>query len=195
VNVPEDFGAQDVVWTLRANGHEYSIPGRTKSTHYILDEPDSPVRERAAPLLRFEPDGPQGRGRNGLTAGPLTVGVGQPLSLNISVAGPDGSPRRTGIQWSKHQGLGDVTFSNQNIQLVLVEEEEKEFRGALGVRFSEGFLIQRADHEGGRHVTTTATFSEPGTYVLRVQAVDDTYMDVELFCCWTNGVVEVVVTP
>ena len=28
---------------------------------------------------------------------------------------------------------------NQNIQLVLVEEDEKEFRGALGARFSDRF--------------------------------------------------------
>ena len=42
--------------------------------------------------------------------------------------------------------------------------------------------------------TTTATFSEPGDYLLRVQAIDGTG-SFEFYCCWTNGYVEVTVMP
>ena len=45
---------------------------------------------------------------------------------------------------------------------------------------------------------TTATFSEPGEYVLRVLAWDDSgnqaaVMAGGFFCCWTNGYVTVQV--
>ncbi len=47
-------------------------------------------------------------------------------------------------------------------------------------------------------LTTTATFSEPGEYVLRVLAWDDSgsqaaVMAGGFFCCWTNGYVTVQV--
>ena len=178
VNVPEDIGTERVVWTLQANGHEFSIPGHIGSPHYIVDEPEAVARDRYAPVLRFEPDGPQGRGRNGITAGPLSVAVGRPLTLEISVTGVDGSPEQAGVLWVKHQGPGKVTFSER---LINVEVEE------------EGAEVEEDDHDG--RVTTTATFDEPGTYLLLVQAVDNVHRDFEFHCCWTNGFLQVVVTP
>ena len=45
--------------------------------------------------------------------------------------------------------------------------------------------------------TTTATFSEPGTYVLRVRV--DSFSQLEGSpgdqCCWTNGYISVTVSP
>jgi hypothetical protein len=46
--------------------------------------------------------------------------------------------------------------------------------------------------------TTSATFSEPGDYVLRVLAWDDSggqsaIMAGGFFCCWTNGFITVQV--
>ena len=45
--------------------------------------------------------------------------------------------------------------------------------------------------------TTSATFSQPGSYVVRVQAINDlesrrnpTYR-FEFHCCWTNGYIRV----
>jgi hypothetical protein len=48
----------------------------------------------------------------------------------------------------------------------------------------------------GGKATTIATFSEPGEYVLRVLAWDDSggqsaIMAGGFFCCWTNGFVTV----
>ena len=70
------------------------------------------------------------------------------------------------IGWSKHQGPGDVELSQAEL---LVDRE----KGAA---------------------TTTARFSKPGSYLLRVQAIHST-TSFEYHCCWTNGYVPVIVTP
>jgi len=103
--------------------------------------------------------------------GPIIVtGVGDPLRLSISVSDPEGIPLgRTRIIWAKHQGPGNVMFREEEIEVV----EE-------GVRFT---------------LTTTATFSEAGDYVIRVQAVDwDLGNAFGFHCCWTNRYLNVSVT-
>ena len=80
-------------------------------------------------------------------AGPVTTGVGDPLSLGISVSAPmTGNPHsgfeRVRALWMKHRGPGNVTFSPTD-QMSIPD---------------------------GMEVLTRGTFSEPGDYVLRVQA-------------------------
>ncbi len=75
----------------------------------------------------------------------------------------------TWLSWTQHQGPGPVTFSEDEIRL------------------------QTADGVA----TTSATFSEPGSYVVRVQAINDTERrpeptyGFEFYCCWTNGFIRV----
>lgn len=204
VNVPEDFGNQDVVWTLRFRGNELSVPGRLTASAYMLDEPDSSSRAAAwgflaeeegiesydqiteedlptwldfnpgqaqgsiAPVMRWvEPAGPEGRGRNGVTAGPVTAGVGEPLTLSVVVDEPAGRPARWWVAWAKFSGPGDASFSQ---------------------------LEMLADYRYENRATTTVTFSEPGNYVVLVQAIEN-IQSFERQCCWTNGYVRVTVTP
>jgi hypothetical protein len=68
------------------------------------------------------------------------------------------------------------------------------FRGPGGVSFSE--KTPNVDEDG--KAVTTAIFDEPGDYVLRVLAWDDsgpqtTTMAVGFQCCWTNAYVDVQV--
>ena len=72
---------------------------------------------------------------------------------------------RSWVGWTEHQGPGDVDFRQAEIQ------------------------VSRADGVA----TTTARFSEPGEYLLRVQAIYST-ASFEYHCCWTNGYVPVTVT-
>ena len=63
------------------------------------------------------------------------------------------------VSWSKHRGPGDVTFENAKPD------------------------VDPADGKA----TTTATFSAPGEYVLRLQANDVSGEGGGGFqCCWTN---------
>jgi hypothetical protein len=163
VNVPADFGDQRVVWTLRIRGQSYSVPGHITGRNYEMDEPDHATRSSRAPVIRFAADGEPGKGRSGLRTGPVTARVGEPLPLTLWV---DPTPRPLSlVWWFKHQGPGEVTFSNP----------ESEVRGA-------------------GETTTTATFALPGTYLLRVKAVPN-ISDISYHCCWSNGYVEVVVSP
>lgn len=164
VNVPADFGEERVVWTLRMNGRDYSVPGHLNSAHYEVDEPEHYTRGGVAPLVRFQPDGPEGRGRGGMTVGPLQARVGEPLDLSVWVD-PDPRPRSL-VWWFVHQGPAEVSFSDPQSEV---------------------------GEEGGE-VRTSVSFTEPGHYMLRLQALEDVG-ELEFQCCWTNAYVEVEVLP
>ncbi len=128
------------------------------------------------PVLRFGgPNADPGQGPLGVRS-ELTAAVSAPTPVTVW-ASDDGvrksrstaRPARFGVVWSKYRGTGTVTFDN---------------------------AAPRID-ESGRAVTT-ATFGEPGEYVLRVLDWDDSggqsaVMAGGFFCCWTNGYVTVQV--
>ena len=165
VTVPDDFGTRDVIWTLTTQGDELAATGSLVPT-YILDEPTSSGRGAVAPFMSLEEDGPKLQGRRGLWAGPRTVRANEPLPLTAWI---EHAQPGTWLGWTKHQGPGEVMFSESEIRMDAAE-------GAA---------------------TTSATFSQPGSYVVRVQAINDlesgrnpTY-GFEFHCCWTNGYIRV----
>ena len=178
LTVPADFGDQRVVWTLTSNGETFAIPGHLQND-WLIDALHDPASGNRPPTIRFGPDGPEGQGPAGVMVGPRAVPVDAPLRLTVwgrddlirrptdIPYGPPDRPAMT-LTWVKHQGPGEVRFSEP-----LVE-------------------IDTASGEGA----TTATFDEPGDYVLRVVVND--YSGVEhaghAQCCWTNGFVLVHVT-
>jgi hypothetical protein len=162
VNVPENIGKQRIVWTLRVRGKTYAAPGHVSSTAYMLDEPDSDARGVTAPVVRFNPAGPEVRGREGASVGLLKTRVGESLPLSVWVK-PDPRPASL-VWWFKHQGPGDVSFAGAEAKV----------------------------GKGGAHVATTATFSQPGDYTLRLQAVPS-IGTLEFHCCWTNMYIKVQV--
>ena len=176
VTVPADFGEQDVVWTLRVDGREFSVPGRVTRPPYQLHGWIFPGDATASPLLALEPQGPQGRGPWGVRGGPLEAAVGRPLPLTIWTTRAEpfrGDRRPINVRWFKHQGPGDVAFSRP--------------RAAVRAR------AWRRVRGAGARVTTEATFSAPGEYVLRALAYN-TIREFEFQCCWTNGYLHVTVT-
>ncbi len=192
VQVPEDFGDRDVVWKLTVDGREFSVPGRTRYTAYRLQGERAPDLRTVSPLLKLDPAGPSivGPDGNGITYGPLSTRVGIPLPLTawarrdnpfglpiIAGSSPLGEGedlRPIGFTWFKHQGPGDVTFSQREVQIT-----PDTWMGA-------------PDDLGS--ATVEATFSKPGEYLLRVLThnVRTSYTH---FCCWTNGFLNVTVDP
>ena len=167
LTVPDDFGTEEIVWTLTSQGDELVVPGWLLP-EYILDEPTSSGRDAAAPFLRLEEDGPELQGRRGLWAGPRTVRANEPLPLTAWIRHAEPG---TWLGWTKHQGPGEAMFSESEIRLDAAD-------GAP---------------------TTTVTFRQPGSYIVRVQVINDpessrnpTY-GFEFHCCWTNGYVRVEV--
>ena len=69
------------------------------------------------------------------------------------------------VGWAKQNGPGRVEFSEQNTMI----------------------------DPAARTASTTARFDAPGTYLLRVQSIDDPVEAFEFHCCWTNVFIEVIV--
>ena len=179
VTAPGSFRG-DVVWTLRDLGQTYSVPGRAKTGAYQLNWPMA--MGSIPPLLRFSANGPAGRGPVGIQADPAQTQVGTPLALTIWIA--DDSVREKdpvpitakrevksamNVTWVKHSGRGPVVFSQPKEGLAQLEGT----------------------------ATTSATFNQPGEYVIRVRADNFGRLDTSPGnqCCWTNGYVKVTVTP
>jgi len=175
VVVPAYFGDQRLTWSLTAHGETIEIPGHLEPGWEItaLEEITS---GNTPPVLRFGgPDQDPGQGPLGVRS-ELTATVSSPTPV-IVWASDDGvrksrataRPARFGVVWSKFRGAGTVTFDDATPTI----------------------------DESGRAVTN-ATFDEPGAYVLRVLAWDDSgsqsaVMAGGFFCCWTNGYVTVQV--
>lgn len=180
VKVPADFGDQTVTWTVKIRGETFSIPGNLHPDWQIDALEGEAGTGNTPPVLRFA-DGPEGvaRGPGGVVVGPLTAQVGKPMTLavwatddgrgapSIAGAGREGVP--VTLTWFEHQGPGNVAFNP---------------------------ALPAVDAASGKS-TTTATFSAPGAYVLRVRANDASGVANagHAQCCWTNGFVKVVVTP
>ena len=178
VTVPAGF-RDDVVWTLVNQERTFSVPGNAQSSAYQLQWPMAMGSQ--PPLVRFSPDGPAGRGPTGIDAEPISASVDTPLSLTVWIHDdsvreeePIAVRRRRGdaaalnVTWFKHTGPGSVVFSSHTDSI--------------------------AETEG--MATTTATFEQPGEYLIRVRADNFGRIDSSAGnqCCWTNGYVKVTVT-
>jgi hypothetical protein len=180
VKVPANFGAaQKVIWTLRIRGQTYAIPGRLHPDWEIDALQGEAGSGNTPPVLRFDAEGPEGRGPGGVTAGPVSATVGKPLAVALwatddgravgSIASGGRGAVPVTLAWFKHQGPGTVSFAPQTTRVTAPDGKS----------------------------STTATFSQPGSYILRVRANDASGVANagHAQCCWTNGFVKVTVTP
>ena len=178
VTVPVGF-RDDVVWTLVNQERTFSVPGNAQSSAYQLQWPMALGSQ--PPLVRFSPDGPADRGPTGIDAEPIRASVDTPLPLTVwihddsvreeeplAVRRRQGDAAALNVTWFKHAGPGSVVFSPHTEPI--------------------------AETEG--MATTTATFEQPGEYVIRVRADNFGRIDSSAGnqCCWTNGYVKVTVT-
>jgi hypothetical protein len=179
VTIPPKFTG-DVVWTLRHAGQTHKVPGRTKTGAYGLRWPMA--MGSIPPLVGFTAAAMTGRGPAGIESAPMQATVGVPLPITIWTKddserdpGVEGVPLKTrgparpaiNIKWYKHSGPGPVTFDPATAGL--------------------------QDLQGSS--SSKATFTEAGTYMLRVRVDNFGRPDTSAGnqCCWTNGYVRVTV--
>lgn len=176
IKVPKDFGKKTVTWTITANGETQSIPMGITNGYTI-----EPFEERGMgnkpPEFTFGTT--KAFGPPSAVAASLTGAVNQPVAITFTVTDPKetkkGSTRSSGrggagsvanVSFHKHRGPGTVTFEPAR----------------LGTKTQ------------GESVTTNATFSLPGEYLVRVQGNDESGEGGGGFqCCWTNTYVKVTV--
>lgn len=175
IKVPKDFGDKRLTWTIVANGQTTAVPVGIIKGYQV-----EPFKEQAQgnepPRLQFDAKGAVLSGPPVGIAMTLTGVAGQPVTLTATVSdGAANDPELSPIQmkqppismsWSKYRGVGEVTFANAR---PTIEKDGK--------------------------ATTTATFSQPGEYVLRAQVNDRSGDGGGGFqCCWTNAHVKVAIT-
>jgi hypothetical protein len=181
INVPKDFGGRKLTWTLAINGKTTVIPLSLNPLWEV--EPYREASGNTPPFIGFSDSGPFVQG----PAGPhtdLTATLPEPLVLTVWVAddattplaGPRPKTSPVTVSWSKFRGPGAVKFSSETPPV-----EKTEFKAPPSATFT------------GK-AATTATFSEPGDYVLRIVANDWSGDGGRGFqCCWSNGEVRVSV--
>jgi len=184
VTVPQNFGTEKLTWTIVANGQATAVPAHLDARWEISPFFDVGIGN-TPPIISFEQGGPSVQGPQGISTA-LETTFRNPVTLNLWVAddaktfqggkAPDTPP--VTVTWSKYRGPGVVTFANSKPPV-----EKADGRWKTNPAFQ------------GK-ATTTATFREPGEYVLRVVANDWSGDGGGGFqCCWTNGQVKVSVKP
>jgi len=184
VTVPQNFGTEKLTWTIVINGRATAVPAHLDQRWEISPFSDVGIGN-TPPFISFEEGGPSVQGPQGISTA-LSTRLVNPVTLNLWVADdaktfqggklPDTPP--VTVTWSKYRGPGAVTFSNSK----------------PAVEKAEGKWKPTPVFSG--KATTTATFSEPGEYVLHVVANDWSGDGGGGFqCCWTNGQVKVSVKP
>jgi hypothetical protein len=184
VIVPKDFGTKKIIWTLVVNGKTTTIPLDLKDEWMI--KPMIDALNNTPPYLSFKPFA-----QSAPTAqGPMSVvenrsaQVGEPLSITAYVAddnvvGPGRArppdPPVT-LVWTKFRGPGTVKFEPARPKAEKADDK----------------LLTKTIWAG--KATTTATFSEPGDYMLNLTVNDGSGDGGGGFqCCWTTSKVKVSV--
>jgi hypothetical protein len=180
ITVPKDFGEKKLTWTLVTNGKTTVIPISLHPQYEV--EPFKEASGNTPPFIAFSEGGPFVQGPRGQSK-EVTTSVSNPVTIALWLADdakstlaarPPGSP--VTVSWSKFRGPGAVTFSSQRPAV-----EKAAFKAPDSAVFSGT-------------ATTTAKFSEPGEYILRVVANDWSGDGGRGFqCCWTNAQVKVTV--
>jgi hypothetical protein len=183
VKVPPDFGSKEVTWTIEFRGATYAIPGNLRA-NWQIDALDGEAGSgNTPPALKFDANGPEGRGPLGITSDPVSASAGAPVTLMV---------------WSRDDGkpstsVGSAGRSNVPVTLTWFAHQSPPAAAAgRGVTFVPA--TSRVDASGGQ-ASTQATFAAPGDYLVRVRANDASGVAGagHAQCCWTNGFVKVVV--
>jgi len=190
VVLPADEADTEVTWTLSSGGQTWTVPGRTTSTSYEMSNGER-AQGSLKPAIRFSLDGPESTNVSGIYATPVTTTVGEPVTLTAFVqdrgnreAYPENKIMlyQVGTEWLLHQGPEGA----------LPELSDPRISGRDRAR--EAGESASGDWE---EVTTQATFSKPGDYIIRLRADNFLAADSKFdnVCCWSNAYVPITVTP
>jgi hypothetical protein len=180
---PASFQGAKLTWSLTANGVTTTVPGSLNPLWEL-----SPFRDATGntpPFLGFSKGGPFVQGPRGestslaaVSSSPVTLELWVADDASVAPGAPHPSSSPVTLTWSKFRGPGSVIFENAT-----PSAESADFEAPAGTVFR------------GK-AATTATFSEPGEYVLRVVANDWSGEGGRGFqCCWSNAQVKVSVKP
>jgi hypothetical protein len=184
IKAPKDFGDKKIVWTITANGKTVSIPfGITKG--YQIEPYKDEAMGNTPPRLKFDPSGKELQGPPPPLAEAFQVSgvAGEPVPLTVWIAdeGPTEQEPAAG-------GGGGAQFPRTPRVSVVMSH----YRGPGAVTFADNTPTVEKDGKA----TTTATFSLPGEYIVRVEGNDSSGVGGGGFqCCWTTAYIRATVKP
>jgi hypothetical protein len=184
VRVPANFGNKEIVWTLTTNGQTEKAYG-TLRPQYAVDETVMMANFGAGGQTGFVPDMMGNKAPQLKVEGEKkrTAKVGEPVTLS-AVATDDGKPKprpmpafligqshflpnaATGLRfsWFMYRGPGKVAFDPPQTKVW------QDHRDGGNSPWSAGWTTPPAPPDN--RWTARATFTEPGTYVVRGLASD-----------------------
>jgi hypothetical protein len=186
ITVPKDFGEKKITWTIVSNGKTIAIPVGINPLWVI--SPFKDATGNTPPFIGFQEGGPYAQGPPRGISVSLTADTQKPLALPLWLADDANIPPTFAafakmipavtLGWSKFRGPGEVKFENEKPRV-----DKTEFKAPPGATYT------------GRS-STTASFKEPGEYVLEIVANDISGVGGGGFqCCWTTAQVKVTVKP
>ncbi len=188
ITVPKDFGPdKKITWTIVSNGKtnvdsgrpesavgDFAVQGRDRkyaAVHRVQGERSVPARPAARDRRYVDHGRSKARFR-------LPVWVADDANMPPSFAAFAEMIPAVTVGWSKFRGPGEVKFENEKPKV-----EKMEFKTPPGATYT------------GKSATT-ATFSQPGEYILEMVANDISGVGGGGFqCCWTTAQVKVTVKP
>ncbi len=182
LKVPPDLGARKMTWTIVSNGFTNTVSLHTRP-EWIVEPYEDAAQKNTPPVLKFRPDGPSFTGPPSAIATTYTAATGTPLPLPTWVT-DEGAKVNTPLPAARSRDAsGTPALPPLSISWTM-------FRGPGTVTFDA--VKPAIDRLHGGQAMTTATFSAPGDYVLRVEANDASGVGGGGFqCCWTNAHVAV----
>ena len=176
IKVPKDFGTKILTWTIVSNGEAQSIPLGLNKGYTITPFLEAGMGNRP-PVFTFAPGGAKFTGPPAAVATTLTAAVNQPVAIDVWVE----DPKQTNVGLPSPRsgpGIANVSFHKYP---------------RAGARWPSTRSRLPVAAQGDK-VSTKATFSAPGDYLVRVQGNDESGEGGAGFqCCWTNTYVKVSV--
>jgi len=200
ITLPASMAGETAWWHLKTgNSQATKVPGERGVSAYELDRNPRP-QGSLQPLIWFE-EGKPGSGPEGVIAATVkTIAVGAPLMMEVGTSDPSvrdtsnpvfAKPLDTRVMWYKHQGQGDVQFTEHS-STPFMTTPDNSLRNAMPAPPARITIPQ---NKGPARVI--ATFSEAGEYLIRARLDNWSASDSDGFdqCCWSNAYQRVIVTP
>ena len=185
IRVPKDFGDKKIIWTLTANGKTVSVPFGVVKGYQIEPFLDAAMGNKP-PVIKLSENGAAIAGPPpALSAAPVMNGVvGENVAIKYWVTddGNEEPPTAGSAAAPPPGGAAAGPPRRPRVSTTL-----SKYRGPGEIKFADSTPVIEKDM-----VNTTATFSLPGEYIIRIEGNDSSGVGGGGFqCCWTTAYIKV----
>jgi hypothetical protein len=188
IKVPKDFGDKKLVWTITANGKTVSVPFGVVKGYQIEPFLDAAMGNKP-PVIKFSETGAalQGPPAPLAQASVINGAVGENVAIKYWISDDGNDEPPTGGSAAAPPPAG----ANAPPRRPRVSTTLTKYRGPGEIKFADSTPAIEKDM-----VNTTATFSLPGEYIIRVEGNDSSGVGGGGFqCCWTTAYIKAVIKP